>query len=205
MGTAGKNPYPGEETRRLKFMGMGIIMPDGKARYPGGKTADLKDRAYFKAAMSGKTNYSDIIISRVTNSPVMMLATPVKSGNGRILGVLLARLDGDWLSQVTDDVKFGTQGYSYIVNNKGVLVAHPDRKKVMARKNHIEDAKTDKTLESVANHISTMIEKKTGFNEYEFNGTRWVGGFSPIEGTSWIVAVVTEEKELFQGIYRIRN
>jgi len=194
-----------EETRRLKFMGMGIIMPDGKARYPGGKTADLKDRAYFKAALGGETNYSDIIISRVTHSPVMMLATPIRSIDGRILAVLLARLDGDWLSQVTDGVKFGSQGYSYIVNHKGVIVAHPDRDIVMARKNYIDEAKTDKTLESLSHNLETMLRTTAGFNEYQFQGTVWAAGFSPITGTHWIVSVVTEKKELFQGIYRARN
>ncbi len=194
-----------EEARRLKFMGMGIIMPDGKARYPGGKTADLKDRDYFKAALEGNTNYSDIIISRVTNSPVMMLATPIRADDGRVLAVLLARLDGDWLSQVTDSVKYGSQGYSYIVNSQGVIVAHPDRETVMKKTNYIEEGKTDKAMESMARNLETMLREKTGFTEYEFQGTRWTEGFAPIEGTHWVIAVVTEEKELFQGVERIRN
>ena len=81
------------ETERMKYLGMGVINADGMALYPDGTTADLRDRGYFKEAMAGKSVLSNVIISRVTNSPVIILATPIKGFAGDVKAVLLARLD----------------------------------------------------------------------------------------------------------------
>ena len=69
-----------EEIKRQGFLDMGIATPDGKIKYTDGSSADCADRDYFKTAMTGKTAMSDVIISRVTNKPVMVLAAPITDG-----------------------------------------------------------------------------------------------------------------------------
>ena len=88
------------ETKRMGFLGMGIIMPNGTALYPDGTQAKLGDRDYFKKAMDGESNYSNVIISRVTNSPVMIVVTPIWGQGRRPEAVLLARLEANWLSDI---------------------------------------------------------------------------------------------------------
>ncbi|MFH1153010.1 MAG: cache domain-containing protein, partial [Pseudomonadota bacterium] len=114
-----QRPVLEQETRKLKFLGMGIVKPDGQAFYPDGSTASLGDRDYFQKAMKGETNYSGIIISRVTNTPVMIIATPIKGENGKPAAVLIARLDGNWLSGITDPLGYGKKGYAYIIDRNG--------------------------------------------------------------------------------------
>lgn len=106
-----------EEMARQGFMEMGVATPDGKTRYTDGTTAELGDRDYFKNALAGKVVMSDVVISRVTGKPVIMMAAPI-TVDGRAVGVLLARLDGQLLSEISDNVKFGDIGYSYIINGR---------------------------------------------------------------------------------------
>lgn len=64
--------------QKTDFLDLAIIEPNGTATYSEGNTANLADRAYFKRALEGETNISDVIISKVTGDVVLMYATPIE-------------------------------------------------------------------------------------------------------------------------------
>ncbi|NCC26469.1 MAG: HAMP domain-containing protein, partial [Deltaproteobacteria bacterium] len=192
------------ETKRLGFLGMGIVGLDGNARYPDGNTASLGDRDYVQKAMSGKTVCSDVIISRVTNSPVMMLATPIYTGQNRVAAVLIARVDAELLSRLTDGIHFGQNGYSYMINGKGALIAHGNRQFVLDQRNFIEESKKDKQYARLASMFERMVRKERGFDEYPFMGSDRFFGYAPIEGTDWSIAVGAMKSEVFAPIYKLQ-
>lgn len=49
-----------------------------------------------------------------------------------------------------------------------------------------------------------MMEGKTGFDEYEYNGVTKVTGFAPIEGYGWSVAVSADKDEMLTGLTRLK-
>ncbi len=193
------------ETKRLSFLGMAVISPDGNAKYPDGSTASLGDRSYFKDALSGKTVFSDVLISKVTNTAVMILATPIKGAAGNIVGVLIARLDANWLSAVTDDIKYGEKGYSYIVDSRGTLIAHANRKFVMEQKNFIEESKSKPEFLPVAKMLNKMIKAESGYEAYSFLGSDRFFAYNPIPGTDWSIAVGAQKDDVFSEVTAIRS
>jgi len=192
------------ETERMNYLGMGIIDTDGQAKYPDGTTADLSDRAYFKEAMSGKSVLSNVIISRVTNSPVIILATPIKGFAGDVRAVLLARLDATMLSATTDNIKYGQTGYSYIIDDKGVLIAHSNRQFVLDQRNFLEEGKTDAQFARLSAMFQRMVKGETGFEQYPFMGLDRFFGFAPIEGTGWSIAVGAMQDDVLAEVYQMR-
>jgi methyl-accepting chemotaxis protein len=199
-----QEPALNAETERMKYMGMGVISPDGTATYPGGKTADLGDRGYFKEAMAGNTVFSDVIISRVTNSPVLILATPIKGDDGKPKGVLIARLDATLLSETTDRIKYGQKGYSYIIDGKGALIAHADRQFVLDQRNFLEEGKTNADFASLSAMFQRMVKGETGFDQYPFMGKGRFFGFTPIAGTDWSIAVGAMQDDVLAAVYDMR-
>ncbi|TYT74361.1 methyl-accepting chemotaxis protein [Desulfobotulus mexicanus] len=192
------------EARRLGYMTMGIVTPDGLARYPDGATAELGDRSYVKAAFTGKTVISDLIISRVINEPVMMMASPVRDNNRRIVAVLIARLDGNVLSRISGDIKYGEKGYSYIINDKGAMIAHNNRDFVMESRNFLEEGKSNPQYRRVSEMMQRMVRGERGFDEYHFMGENRLFGFVPIEGTNWFITVGALKNEVFADIHAMR-
>ncbi len=192
------------ETERMKYLGMGVIAADGQAKYPDGTTADLSDRAYFKEAMAGKSVFSNVIISRVTNSPVLILATPIRGFAGDAKGVLIARVDANLLSAVTDNLKYGETGYSYIVDEKGVLIAHANRQFVLDQRNFLEEGKKDPQFARVGAMIQRMVKGEKGFEQYPFMGKDRFFGFAPIEGTGWSIAVGANQDDVLVQVYQMR-
>jgi methyl-accepting chemotaxis protein len=192
------------ETERMKYLGMGVIDADGQAKYPDGSTADLSDRAYFKEALAGKSVLSNIIISRVTNSPVIILATPIRGFAGDVKAVLLARVDATMLSEITDNIKYGDTGYSYIIDNKGVLIAHGNRQFVLDQRNFVEEGKKDPQFASLGAMFQRMMKGEIGFDQYPFMGSDRFFGFAPIENTGWSIAVGAIQDDVLAEVYRMR-
>lgn len=58
-----------------------------------GETVGLGERDYIKKALSGEPNVSNVIISKVTNSAVLMYAVPINR-DGVVVGALIGRRDG---------------------------------------------------------------------------------------------------------------
>ncbi|WP_028575434.1 methyl-accepting chemotaxis protein [Desulfonatronovibrio hydrogenovorans] len=193
-----------EETERLGYLGMGIILPNGEARYPDGTTASLRDRDYFQRAMQGETVFSEIIISRVINRPVFIVAAPIRGDRREVLGVVIARLDGAILSDVTDTVGYGLEGYSYIIDGRGTLLAHDDRELVMDQRNFIEEARTNPAYADLAAMFTRMTRGESGFDQYPFMGLDRFFGYAPIEGTSWSIAVGAMRDDVFAPVYALR-
>ena len=57
---------------------------------------------------------------------------------------------------------YGENGYGYIINGNGTIIAHPDREKVINQFNPIEEAKNDKSMESHAELIEKALAERNG-------------------------------------------
>jgi len=186
------------------FLDMAIVDFDGLARYSDGSTAELGERDYVQKALNGEANVSDIIVSKVTNSLVLMYAAPIKKDN-KVVGALIGRRDGNTLSSVIDDLKYGEQGYAYVVNSQGIVVGHKDRDKVFDQYNPIEEAITDKSQQSVATLFETIITDLKGVSDYHFNGNDMFAGFTPIEGSDWVLVVAANNDEMLSALPKMRQ
>ncbi len=186
------------DVERLGYLDMAIVSLDGIANYVlEVNEVDLSEREYVKRALSGEANVSDVIISKVTNSAVMMYAVPIYS-EGKIVAALIARRDGNDMFDVIDDMGYGKEGYAYIINEKGVIVAHPDRTLVMEQFAPIESSKDNKEDESLAKVFETMLANKQGIDSYDFDGQVMLNSYSPVNGTKWILVNTALEKETLE-------
>lgn len=188
------------DVKRLGYLDMAIVTPDGQAHYIlEDKTADLSDRGYVKNALAGTGNMSDVIISKVTKSAVLMFAVPIYNGD-KVVGALVARRDGNALFEIIDKMGYGESGYAYIINDKGVVVAHPNRDLVMEQFAPIEAAKQKPEYQSAADIFKVMLSEKQGVGEYRYNNKDLINGFTPIEGTSWLLINTAVKSEVMAEV-----
>lgn len=171
-----------------------VMDPTGMQIYKtSGKLGDRADRAYFKTAISGHLNYSDVIISGSTGMPIVVLAVPI-SDNGKTVGVLGASIDLSELSVLSSAVKTGKEGYGFIVESSGRLIAHPD-----------ENLITDMSDVSVLDPVANAITGKTGISEYVYNDDDKLAAYTYMPLTRWGIIVQTPASEAFRSIMAQRN
>lgn len=188
------------DVERLGYLDMAIVNLKGEARYIlGNNTTDLSDREYVRKALNGQPNISDVLISKVTNSAVLMYAVPIEVEN-KVVGVLIARRDGNALFDIIEEIGYGESGYAYILNTNGVTVAHPNRDYVMDQFTPIEAAKTDPSLESVAKSVQEMLSNLSGLSKYNFNNEELYNAYTSIEGTDWILVNTAIQDEVLSGV-----
>lgn len=189
------------DVERLGFLDIGVVALDGRARYVnGGDEASLGDRDYVQKAFAGQSAVSDVIISKVTGKPVVMLAVPIETLSESIVGVLVARQDGDALSKITNKMGFGSSGYAYLLNKTGTIIAHPKAEYVTGQFSPIEAAKKDSSLGELADAVSTMVLGYPGLREYRFEGRRLIAGFAPVSDLGWTLVVTGAKGEILSGI-----
>jgi len=199
-----QQPILQEQVKNTNFLDLAIVLSDGTAYYTDGTVSELADRDYVKKALNGESNVSDLLISKVTNGIVLMYAVPIEK-DGKVIGALIGRRDGNALSEITDDTGYGESGYGYIINNDGTVVAHPDREKVMNQFNPIEDAKTDDSLKPLATLFEKVISEKTGTSVYSYQGNDLYAGYAPIEGTNWNFIITANQDEVLSSIPQLES
>ncbi len=204
MDWAIQQPILKRQVERTNFQDLAVVDLNGKAKYSGGNTADLKDRDYVKKVLAGEPNVSDLILSSVTNEIVLMYATPIEN-EGKVVGALIGRTDGNFLSLITEDTGYGESGYGYMINKSGTIVAHPDREKVFNQFNPIEESKNDDSLNSIANLFKKAIAEKSGVSNYSFSGMDLYAGYSPIKGSDWIFILTANQQEILSSIPELQK
>ncbi len=195
------------EAARTGYQGYVLVDMSGNARTldSKGETLDVSDRDYFQKAVKGTPTVSDIIISKLTGKPVLIIAVPVFD-KGTQSGVLYGRISGESLSEIAANVKYGETGYGYMINAEGLFAGHPDTSLVLEQFNVIEEAKTDPEYVDLANLFVNEITKgSTGTGVYLFRGTNRIVGFTPIANTPWFMVTGIQESEVLGHVAEVRN
>lgn len=180
-----------DEVKRSGHNSMLIVDLNGIAHATSGETLNISDREYYQKALTGVNAVSDPIVSYADGSVVVVFATPIKSGD-TITGVLLARRDGNALSDYTDEMQNSTQEV-FMLNDEGTIIAHKDRNLVLEMYNIFEEYKTNPDLESLHNLQKKMANGEIGVGEYTFNGEAKYMGYYPVAGTDWSIGVTSEK------------
>lgn len=196
-----------EEAERTGYIGFALADTKGQAiMFDSNQTIiNISDRQYYQDALSGKTSFSDIVISKLNEGAVMIFATPIKK-EGEIIGVFYGWRDGLALSQMAKDIHCGESGYAYIINRQGIITGHEDTNLVIERFNPIEDAKKIPDLVGFAKIVKErMIKGEVGVDEYFYKGKIRMTGFAPIKNSPWIISVAVEQDEILAGVNKLRD
>lgn len=190
------------EVGRLdQYITMGVVKPDGSAQYTDWTTAELGDRDYVIRAFKGESVVSDPIISRVDGSLVLMYAVPILDED-KIVGVLIGRTDGASLSEITDRLGFGANGWANIMGQDGTIYAYPDRTYVLDQRNYFTDTAE---LAEAGQAIQKLGVGNTGVVRYDYAGTPAISAFAPIPSTGWMIGVGASQNDVLKDVYSLRN
>lgn len=178
-----------DDVERLGFLEMGVVTPDGKTQYViSGETADLSDRGYIQKALNGEQVVSDVIVSKVTNSTVIMYAVPIES-DGKVVGALIGRKEGSALNELTDELGTGERGYAFILGEDSTFYAYPDRDIVMNQTNLYKEMEANNDFKSMGLAIKKLGLGNSGVVEYSLKGSEHFTAIVPIPDTTWSLAI----------------
>ncbi|MBR4554122.1 MAG: HAMP domain-containing protein [Ruminococcus sp.] len=155
---------------------------------PGICTVAIKETDVANALNKNRVVYGDII--SIKNSIYFSILCPAKLKSGDLI-VAAVTMKAEVLNKVIEDIKFGENGYAFIINSDGETILHSQLQRAVNRSNPISLAKTDDTYAELAEFLNMAINSENGSGEYEYNGQRFTGGYAACKsfgGTLCIVA-----------------
>lgn len=190
-----------QELERLDmFETVGVVYPDGTARYPNSDVAQLGDRDYVMQAFSGISNVSDPLVSRITGTQVLMFAVPIKN-NEDVVGVLIGRSDAAMLSELTAGLGFGDRGWSFIFGGDGTIYAHPDSEAVAGGANIFA---SDGEYYPFGKEFESIVDTRQGIIRYQLaDRAQRIVGVAPIGSTSWNLVVGAMEEDVLANVRQL--
>ena len=178
----------------------------GIIQFLDGTTPSCAQEQWFIDGMQGKRFCGEPYIDeRTGNSFVADIAVPVYDDNQRVIGVLIADMDGLWFAKQIDDIVVGQTGNCYIMGNSGVIIADKDAELVKTQANIIEQAKTNTALTSAAvflEHVLDTDESEIG--HYTYQGIYYISSFATMKTTDWSVILRAPVHEFMGTVDTLR-
>ncbi|TWI72993.1 methyl-accepting chemotaxis sensory transducer with Cache sensor [Desulfobotulus alkaliphilus] len=152
---------------------------------------------FRRAISSRETTIGHVFISAATGNLVMPINTPIYARNGDFLGVFATVIKAGYLTEIVASRTLGDTGYGYMLNEKGVVLAHPNQQLVL---------ETDINNIPEMQHIAReMFRGQTGADSYVFQGVRKMAGFAPVKNTGWVVSATQDHEEFLASAVGVRN
>jgi len=160
-------------------------LPDsiGKVKVP--------DRSYFKKAIKGEVNISEVYLSRTTGQASLAIAAPIQDGD-RVIGVLVGVPDLVKFSEsLVEGARVFTTGYVALFEETGLVFAHKDKSLIM--KLNLKDQEFGRE----------MMKLKQGELNYTFQNTKRTAYLYPCRIVGWTVLVVAPTSEVLAAANRM--
>lgn len=161
-----------------------------------GGTVDAGAREYFHAAKSGQTFISDPIVSNADQSIIMNVAAPVYNADGDVINVLTGTISRDQIAAIVQDITFAETGLAYLVDEQGMILAHPDSEKVLQE--NILDAFADQDLKSQWERL--LQSEGPSITSLTMDGEKHLVGVQQVPGTSWKLVMEAHWDELNRSV-----
>jgi len=151
----------------------------------------LADRAHWKAAVaSTSVSVSDVVVSRTSGKPTVVIAYPLQDGKLDTVGVMTLSLDLTFLQFLLNDLKSGYSGLAAIMTPDGRFIAHNVEQLV-------KDGK------SASPELVQLFQDNSGAPKSYISSLGQPSYISlhQATGPGWFVATSLPKAELMKGFY----
>jgi len=170
-----------------------VALADGAQifRTDNGALATIADRDYFKKTLQGSVQFSDPLISKVTNQMTIIASVPIYGVDNKVRGVLGANVSLQNINGVVEQILSQNPGYSVtIINKNRVPIFYPGDSTAVAESKQLS-----------AGYYHEAVEKQTGTTMGEIRGQDYFISYRPIANTDWIALSAYPKQVALQSAY----
>jgi diguanylate cyclase (GGDEF)-like protein len=191
--------------RNPQYTGILTIDPNGALRCDSlmtGRTLDVRDRDYFRRASAiASGTVIQPTIGRLTGTPVLQIASPVRDEDQRLLFVLLASLDlNKFLKENVKTLPVGTD--VFVVSDDGTVMASATRSAARKPGTSLKGSALFKLIADDVNSLQELSDERGETQVWSVSGTFAVDGKSllVLAGRAKSDLMVAPNKRLAQDL-----
>ncbi len=193
------------EAKRIGFERFQVGDLNGDVISTTGDKANAADRDFYKEALAGTANVSDVLFARIDKKMVLIVSAPIKDKTGKVVGVLSAITDASKLNEIISNLDLKYDGYGFVINKSGVKMSHKDYSLVQNADNDLQSVKDNPDLNEVASIEQKMINGESGSSTYKENGKEKLITYIPILNGKWSLAIVQDSEQAFAKINGLKD
>ena len=129
-----KNDNSLNDASIIDARGMEVVKVSDRKVYFPSDFSDQSKSAKFNKAIKGENFISQVYTSDKAQ-PYITVAIPLWGTAQTVVGVVAAEADLSFLWEAVGKINFGTEGYAYLIDAQGNLIAHKDAALVLKRMN----------------------------------------------------------------------
>lgn len=165
----------------------------------GTRGKSLAQETYFKKAWKeDETFISAPTFSESTKQNVMAISTPIYR-NEKKVGVLIGFVKLEYISSVINESDFTEGSYLFMLNQDGLISAHPDATKIL-KENRLE---TTKAGSKESQLIESMCKLQSGSMAVFEKGTSYLYTFQPADKAGMSIALASPVVETYAVLIQI--
>ncbi|WP_171011400.1 methyl-accepting chemotaxis protein [Haloimpatiens lingqiaonensis] len=161
---------------------------------------DLNKEDYNNKTIGGNSAVSGTIKSNKSGKPIVVFTSPIidHKNYDQVIGYVGMSVYAESFSENLKNISVGEtkNSYAYLLDEKGLIIYHPDSKKM---------GKTSEV--AIFNNIVKDIQKgkkvEDATEKYTYKGIKKIGAYSVIPNTSWLLILNSEESEINKPLQRI--
>jgi signal transduction histidine kinase len=160
--------------------------------------SDLSFRSWYQDLLhTRKTVISDLVISPVTQAPSVVIATPIHSASGRLVGIWAGALKLEELSRIGSAASGSgpPAQYGYLTDRRGLIIAH------QARRYYVENQTDFRSVPAVRAALSGRQGEEQFVNPIE--GEEEFGAYMPLPDLGWAAVYATSLQVAFAPLERL--
>jgi len=189
----------GKFNASTKFMGPYAYKDNGKAKYTdqySNGTVDYFQEPWYKVGVDSKNpiEWSSAYTDQVTKISMITSTSPIYDKDNNFIGVATADINLTTIQGMIKNIKVGTLGNAFLIDDTGTYIAANDEKKVMSKKI------TEEENASLATLGKEILQKKNGESFFEDeNGINNVY-YMNIPEVKWTIGIVIPQSELYAPV-----
>ena len=186
----------GSSTQGIICIGMdGVVFASSAPELQG---LNLAARPYVQEALKGSLNTGFVARNTATGKPFVPTAAPLYApGSSKVVGVMANILDISFVNEHIAAAKIGKSGYAFVVDNTGLIIAHPVKDNIF--KTNLAE------LDGTREFAKKMIAGESGVDKYVFEGVAKTCGYAPLKSTGWSVGLTLPDEEYLAPVNAVRN
>ncbi len=176
------------------FESIDVFSSDGIALNAG---IDFSSESIFTIPRdTGMPYVGDPIMSPETGMLTMTVTAPIMR-NGQFAGVVLFAINPQVFSEIVSSVSVGEGSTVTIINSAGNTIAYNDIQLVFDAYNATEEAKSDASLQPLADMEQDLINGGEGFASVKYDGMDWFAAYTQVDDSNGWGIYVLAHQEVF--------
>ncbi|MCL0032911.1 methyl-accepting chemotaxis protein [Peptococcaceae bacterium] len=163
-----------------------------------GRVISSAEKEWAHDIMSGnyRTVFVEPGVSRVYGFLRTGILVPIYK-DGEIYRALYARIRLDKLSELMPELKYGKKGKTFILDQRGICIAHPHEDMILK-----DFTKPDGVITAqMAAIAKEMVEKPSGFATYKYRGgADFILAYERVPNMDWVIITAADRDEFLADL-----